>query len=170
MHGDSRRRPKSQSSAASGRVSKPGSVAVVRFDQCGFNDGPFDNAETLCKAKNTARVRASKMRLLRVDELPASWAPMVDPCLTVWESVHHFIRALSEGEDAAATLVAWLDADRGRPRTGLPTLQHLQTRELSRKHRGIMLWPSVDQTLHDLLKQPGELNRTCFSKGRTAWH
>ena len=28
--------------------------AVAWFDQFGFNDGPFGDAETLCKAKNTA--------------------------------------------------------------------------------------------------------------------
>jgi len=93
--------------------------AVAWFDQFGFNDGPFGDAETLCKAKNTAIgglqaagiaiARAGKVRLLRVDELPADWDPMVDPRLTVWESVHHLIRALSEGEAAAAALVARLD-------------------------------------------------------------
>ncbi|HEY5867732.1 MAG TPA: DUF1156 domain-containing protein, partial [Candidatus Tectomicrobia bacterium] len=82
--------------------------AVAWFDQFGFNDGPFGDAETLCKAKNTAIsglqeagiaiARAGKVRLLRVDELPATWDPLVDQRLTVWESVHHLIRALNEGE------------------------------------------------------------------------
>src|SRR5215831_5881585 len=92
--------------------------AVAWFDQFGFNDGPFGDAETLCKAKNTAigglqeagiaLARAGKVRLLRVDELPAAWDPLADQRLTVWESVHHLIRALNEGETAAAALVAKL--------------------------------------------------------------
>jgi putative DNA methylase len=92
--------------------------AVAWFDQFGFNEGPFGDAETLCKAKNTAIgglqeagiavARAGKVRLLRVDELPAAWDPLTDQRLTVWESVHHLIRALNEGETAAAALVAKL--------------------------------------------------------------
>jgi putative DNA methylase len=92
--------------------------AVAWFDQFGFNDGPFGDAETLCKAKNTAIsglqeagiavARAGKVRLLRVDELPTDWDPLADQRLTVWESVHHLIRALNEGETAAAALVAKL--------------------------------------------------------------
>lgn len=93
--------------------------AVAWFDQFGFNDGPFGDAETLCKAKNTAidglqahlagSSDGDACRLLRVDELPADWDPMADQRLTVWESVHHLIRALSQGEAAAATLAARLD-------------------------------------------------------------
>jgi putative DNA methylase len=90
--------------------------AVAWFEQFGFNDGPFGDAETLCKAKNTAMdglqeagiARAGKVRLLRVDELPAAWDPLADRRLTVWESVHHLIRALNQGETAAAALVARL--------------------------------------------------------------
>ena len=92
--------------------------AVAWFDRFGFNDGPFGDAETLCKAKNTAigglqeagiaLARAGKVRLLWVDELPADWDPLADQRLTVWESVHHLIRTLNEGETAAAALVAKL--------------------------------------------------------------
>jgi uncharacterized protein (DUF697 family) len=57
-----------------------------------------------------ALARAGKVRLLRVDELPAAWNPLADQRLTVWESVHHLIRALNEGETAAAALVARLGA------------------------------------------------------------
>jgi putative DNA methylase len=43
--------------------------------------------------------------------LPASWDPVGDPRLTAWEIVHHLIRALaSGGEAAAADLVAKLGA------------------------------------------------------------
>jgi putative DNA methylase len=40
--------------------------------------------------------------------LPTDWDPLADQRLTVWESVHHLIRALNEGETAAAALVAKL--------------------------------------------------------------
>lgn len=93
--------------------------AVAWFDQFAFNDGPFGDAETLSKAKNTAlnalvaagvvKTGAGKARLLRVDELPTDWDPATDPRLTVWEMVHHLIRVMNTGgEAAAAQLVAKL--------------------------------------------------------------
>jgi len=52
-----------------------------------------------------------KVRLLRPEELPADWDPALDARLTAWETVHHLIRALESGcEAAAASLVAKLGA------------------------------------------------------------
>ena len=93
--------------------------AVAWFEQFGFNDGPFGDAETLSKAKNTAlnalaeagivKAGGGKTRLMRVDELPSDWDPTVDKRLTVWETVHHLVRVLNaDGERAAADLVAKL--------------------------------------------------------------
>ncbi|MCE7987215.1 MAG: DUF1156 domain-containing protein [Caldilinea sp. CFX5] len=93
--------------------------ALAWFEQFGFNDGPFGDAETLSKAKNTAMQglveaglvlsRAGRVRLLRPAELPADWNPATDARLTVWEMVHHLIRALDTGgEGAAAALAAGL--------------------------------------------------------------
>lgn len=51
------------------------------------------------------------MRLLPPDELADDWDPKADDRLTVWEAVHHLIRALETGgEPAAARLVAQLGA------------------------------------------------------------
>jgi len=93
--------------------------AVAWFEQFGFNDGPFGDAETLSKAKNTAlnaltdagivKAGAGKTRLLRVDELPKDWDPATDERLTVWEAVHHLIRVMNAGgESGAAELAAKL--------------------------------------------------------------
>jgi putative DNA methylase len=95
--------------------------AVAWFEQFGFNDGPFGDAETLCKAKNTAlnaladagivRAGGGKARLLRVDELPVDWDPATDKRRTIWEMVHHLVRVLhTGGETAAAVLVVSLGA------------------------------------------------------------
>jgi putative DNA methylase len=88
--------------------------AVSWFDEYGFAEGEFGRAETLSKAKNTsirgledAGVLESgrgKVRLLRPDELPATWDPITDERLTVWEATHHLVRALDDGEQAAAVL------------------------------------------------------------------
>ena len=93
--------------------------ALAWFEQNGFDEGEFGVAETLSKAKNTSvqgmvdagllESKRGKVRLLRPDELPADWDPATDNRLTGWETVHHLIRALgSGGEAAAASLVAKL--------------------------------------------------------------
>jgi putative DNA methylase len=94
--------------------------ALAWFELYGFADGEFGRAETLSKAKNTSvagmveagllKSRQGKVRLLRPEELPADWDPEDDNRLTAWEAVHHLVRALNEGESAAAQLAAKLGA------------------------------------------------------------
>ena len=89
--------------------------ALAWFDENGFDEGDYGVAETLSKAKNTsvaglveAGVLASKagrVRLLKPAELSDDWNPATDRRLTVWEMVHHLVRALEEGEGPAADLL-----------------------------------------------------------------
>jgi putative DNA methylase len=90
--------------------------ALAWFDQYGMDEGPFGDAETLSKAKNTAvnglveagiiTAHAGKVRLLRRDELPVDWNPATEKRLTVWEVTQHMIRTLDQhGELGAATVV-----------------------------------------------------------------
>ncbi|RMD62696.1 MAG: hypothetical protein D6824_06435, partial [Planctomycetota bacterium] len=90
--------------------------AVAWFEQYGFDEGAYGEAETLSKAKNTSvaglveagilESSRGRVRLLRPEELPADWDPETDPRLPVWEVVHHLIRVLEAGgETAAAELV-----------------------------------------------------------------
>lgn len=90
--------------------------AVSWFEQSGFADGEYGVAETLSKAKNTSvsglelagilKSKAGKVRLLRPDELSSDWDPLNDSRLTVWEAVHHLIRRLEKGGEAAAAELA----------------------------------------------------------------
>lgn len=92
--------------------------AVTWFDQQGFADGEYGVAETLATARNTSvqgmaeagilASKAGKVRLLRPEELPADWNPERDVRLTVWEIVHHLVRVLGQGEQAAADLLVKL--------------------------------------------------------------
>ncbi|TAH38053.1 MAG: DUF1156 domain-containing protein [Planctomycetota bacterium] len=93
--------------------------ALAWFEQFGFNDGPFGQAETLSKAKNTSvqglvnagtlESKRGKVRLLRPESLSGDWDPASGGRLTAWEIVHHLIRVLEAGgEGAAAALVAKL--------------------------------------------------------------
>ena len=95
--------------------------ALAWFEQQGFDEGAYGVAETLSKAKNTSIAgiveggilasSAGKVRLLRPDELADDWDPTTDDRLTVWEAVHHLIRALETGgEPEAARVEAQLGA------------------------------------------------------------
>jgi putative DNA methylase len=76
--------------------------AIQWFDQYGFDEGDFGDAELLSKAKVTsvaglqqARIinsKAGKVRLLRADELPSNWDPATDKRLTIWEMTHQLLR------------------------------------------------------------------------------
>lgn len=93
--------------------------ALTWFEQLGFAEGDFGQANVLAQAKNTAVAGMAlagillssrgKVRLLKPDELPDDWDPTTDGRLTAWEVVHHLVRSLEAGgEAAAATLVAKL--------------------------------------------------------------
>jgi len=89
--------------------------ALSWFEQYGMKEGPFGDAETLSKAKNTSvegmvqagilRAGAGKARLLGRDEMNPDWDPATDRRLAVWEATQHLIRVLeSQGEEEAAML------------------------------------------------------------------
>ena len=82
--------------------------ALAWFDQYGFTEGAYGQAETLSTAKNTSvsgmveagilAAKGGKVRLLKKEELPPDWDPAADTRLTIWESTHYLIRALDQGE------------------------------------------------------------------------
>jgi putative DNA methylase len=90
--------------------------ALTWFEQSGFAEGEFGVAEQLSKSKNTSvagmveagilKSSRGKVRLLKPAELPATWDPATDPRLTAWEMVHHLIRVLEAGGEAAAARLA----------------------------------------------------------------
>ena len=94
--------------------------ALAWFDQHGFGEGEFGQANVLATAKNTAvagleaagilTARRGRVCLRRPDELPADWDPTTDARLTIWEIVHHLVRALDTGETKAAELLAQVRA------------------------------------------------------------
>ncbi len=87
--------------------------AIAWFEQHGMNEGPYGDAETLSKAKDTSvdalardgllEAKRGKVRLLRREELPAAWNPATDSRLTVWELTQQLIRRLEAGGESAAS-------------------------------------------------------------------
>jgi len=90
--------------------------ALAWFEQHGFSEGAFGDAESLSKAKVTAvnglveagiiASKSGKVALLKKKDLDKDWSPETDKRLTVWEMTHHLIRALDEGEAKASDLLA----------------------------------------------------------------
>jgi putative DNA methylase len=86
--------------------------ALAWFEQSGFTDGEYGVAEILSKAKNTSVTglahagflvsKGGKVRLLKPSELSDAWDPTTDSRLAAWEVVHHLIRVLEVGGEAAA--------------------------------------------------------------------
>ena len=102
--------------------------------------------------------KGGKVRLLKPDELPEDWDPASDSRLTVWEMVHHLIRALGAGgETAAAQLVAKIGA---KSETARELAYRLYT-ICERKHRAaealsynglVQSWPEISR----LAREGGE--------------
>ena len=90
--------------------------AVAWFEQFGFAKGDYGVAEVLSKAKNISIAGLAEagilvsirgdVRLLKPEELSPTWDPITDPRLTAWEIVHHLIRVLALGGEAAAANLA----------------------------------------------------------------
>ncbi|MGE0306055.1 MAG: DUF1156 domain-containing protein [Acidimicrobiia bacterium] len=101
--------------------------ALTWFEQYGHNPGPYGDAATLARAKNTSvegveragvvHSRDGKVRLVEREELSDGWDPAADTRLTVWETTQHLIRALDRSEVEAASLLARMGSgvgERGR--------------------------------------------------------
>ncbi|HNX78025.1 MAG TPA: hypothetical protein PKM56_20285, partial [Candidatus Rifleibacterium sp.] len=89
------------------------------FEQNGWREGLFGEADVLARAKSTSVEGLSsagvlfggggKVRLRRWNEYPTDWDPTTDKRLPVWEALHQLIRALrQQGESASGVLLAAL--------------------------------------------------------------
>ena len=82
------------------------------FEQHGWGEGVFGEADTLARAKGTSvdgvkeggviQSGGGKVRLLKWAEYPADWNPRTDTRLPVWEALHQIIRAFRQGGDTAS--------------------------------------------------------------------
>ncbi|MGH9381602.1 MAG: hypothetical protein ACRD2Z_13445, partial [Thermoanaerobaculia bacterium] len=105
--------------------------------------------------------RRGKVRLLKPEELPTDWDPATDTRLTAWETVHHLIRSLEAGgEAAAAELVAKLGS---RAETARELAYRLYTL-CERKKRAaealaynflVQSWPEIARLAAELSRQQG---------------
>ena len=89
--------------------------AIIWFEQHGLAAGDYGTANSLATARGISvdsvkhagivESAVGKVRILTRDAIDAGWEPEQDAHLTVWECCQHLIRALDEGEQAAARLL-----------------------------------------------------------------
>ena len=89
--------------------------AITWFEQNGLDAGDYGIANSIATARgiSVASVKhagivesaASKVRILKRDEIDAGWDPTADAHLTVWECCQHLIRELEDGGEQAAALL-----------------------------------------------------------------
>ena len=87
------------------------------FEQYGWKDGRFGEADTLARAKGTSvdgvknagviSAAGGIVRLLKWAEYPSEWDPAADNRLPVWELLHHLIRVFkADGETSAGKVLS----------------------------------------------------------------
>lgn len=87
------------------------------FEQHGWDQGQFGEADVLARAKGTSvegikqsgviNAVGGKVRLLKWAEYPTDWDPQTDQRLSVWEVLHHLIRLFNmSGETGAGSVLA----------------------------------------------------------------
>jgi putative DNA methylase len=105
-----------------GYIDRDSRFAVAWFEQFGFKEAPFGQADVLSRAKDTSvdgmesagilEAGGGKVRLLHWSELDPAWDPVTDKRLTVWEATHHLIERLNTyGEAGTAVLLAKMSPD-----------------------------------------------------------
>jgi len=130
------------------------------FEQRGWAEGPYGDADTLCRAKGTSvehlkqagvvESGGGRVRLFRWSDYPDGWHPERDPRIPVWEALHHLIRALDlHGEEAAGELLAGLQTRAEGMRTLAYRLYTLCERqswaEDARAYNTIITaWPAIE--------------------------
>jgi putative DNA methylase len=91
------------------------------FEQNGWKEGKFGEADTLARAKGTSVdgvkqagvlfAAGGVVRLLRWSEYPADWDPTKDQRLPIWEALHQIIRVFkNHGEGGAGRMLSAIHA------------------------------------------------------------
>ena len=95
------------------------------FEQHGWNEAGFGEADTLARARGTSvdgvraagviTAAAGKVRLLKWADYDSDWNPASDDRLPVWEVLHRLIRALRTSSETRAGQILAAVAHKGEP-------------------------------------------------------
>lgn len=142
--------------------------ALAWFEQKGFDEGDFGEAEVLSKAKVTSvsamvqagilSSRGGTVRLLRPNELSTNWDPATDSRPTVWEMTHHLVRIYhveQKGEMATAELLRKLGSAGEVARDLAYRLFSIcEKKRLSQEAQGynalVLAWPEIARLAQEI--------------------
>jgi putative DNA methylase len=147
------------------------------FEQHGWRDGRFGEADTLARAKGTSvdgvkqagvlYATGGVVHLLKWADYPDDWDPERDPRLPVWEVLHQLIRVFkSEGESRAGPVLAAVQAKAEPARQLAYRLYTLCERagwaEDARAYNELITgWSAIEYTA---AKESGPRQRTLFDE------
>jgi putative DNA methylase len=156
--------------------------AIPWFEQHGFGEGDFGDAELLSKAKVTsvaslqhAQIIHSKggsVRLIRPDELGSNWEPIKDQRLTVWEMTHQLLRVYfyqKSGDLATAALLGKLGRNGDLARDLAYQLFHVcekkkRTQEALAYNALVLGWPEIARLARTSINEPSLSQTDLFSR------
>ncbi len=138
--------------------------ALTWYEQFGHDQGPFGDAETLAKAKNTsvqgvvragvAESRAGKVRLLARERADDEWDPTKDSRLTVWKVAQQLAARLEDGEAHAAELLRAVGGGVGDRARRLAYLLY-QIADRKGRSEDAVAYNGLVQTWHDIARLAG---------------
>ncbi len=147
--------------------------ALAWFEQHGFEDGDYGDAETLSKAKNTSiaslqaigilQSKAGKVWLLIPLALRQDWDPRSAGRVSAWLTLHHLIRVHDAGgEAAAAALVGNLGGVAETARELAYRLYAIaertkRTREALWYNALVQSWPEIARLARDERGEQGDI-------------
>lgn len=152
--------------------------AITWFEQHGFDDGDFGDAELLSKAKVTSvaslqtriiHSKAGNVRLLRPEELSANSDPASNKRTTIWEMTHHLLRLYfheKAGDVASAALLRKLGRDSDLARDLAYQLFHVcekkkRSQEALAYNALVLGWPEISRLARDN-RNRSHLRRRCL--------
>ncbi|HPZ08923.1 MAG TPA: DUF1156 domain-containing protein [Candidatus Eremiobacteraeota bacterium] len=146
---------------------------VSWYEQYGFNEGNFGDADVLSRAKNTSvegleeagvlQAIKGKVRLLKLEELEEKWDPQVQKYKTIWLNTHQLVKALNkDGETGAAKLLYKIPPDSRESAKALSYRLYTIAERKGRTDEGVaynnlvVSWPYIQRHLQDIGKTGDE--------------
>ncbi len=133
--------------------------ALTWYEQHGHESGPYGDAETLSKAKNTsvagvveagiAESQGGKVRLYTRSELDPEWDPVEDRRPTVWELTQHLMKRLDRSEVGAGDLLRKVGSGMGERAQRLAYLLY-QIADSKGRAKDAVAYNGLIQAWHDI--------------------
>jgi putative DNA methylase len=152
---------------------------IAWYEQYGFKEAPFGEADVLARAKNTATDRLEntgilsasrgKVRLLNRDELDSKWDPSKNDQNSVWMITQQLVRSLlKDGEERAARILINLNNEEIEAAKAFVYRLYSIAERKGWTDEGvaynslIMSWPAIQEKMIQLINKQGEVQKSLF--------